>query len=540
MEPANAPRSLDDFSALREYLTLARARKWWIVLPTLLILGLALFYSYSETPLYAAHGRLLVRSLPTESSLYAGTNFVPPVNLETEVQLFASVPVAESVAKARDDGTSPHQLLSRLDVAPASDAAEVLDFSYVDEDPEVASETAALFAENYLEFKREVALETIGEGRAAIQARMDETEEELVEIESEVASTPQEEETARVELIVRRNVLLARIAVLEDRLDEYDGSLLGGASPGTVIEPPLPPTAPASPDHTRHGVLGAFMGVVAGFGLAYARDRLDDRFRGRNDVLHIFEAPVLAMVPKVSVSRRSKHSLVTLEDPTGLASEAYRNLRTSVEFVASEGGVRSVLITSSMPGEGKTTTAANLAVTVAQAGREVIVVSGDLRRPSLENYFGVENSEGLSEWLSSDGGDPTDLLRSSGVANLRLITTGQVPENPAELVASPRFTDLVRILESYADLVFFDTPPITVADPLILTSRVGGTVVVIDSHRTTRSAATHARQEVERMGGRILGCVLNSFEGPKGYGYNRYGYGPVRPRRSMRLLPGRR
>lgn len=188
-----------------------------------------------------------------------------------------------------------------------------------------------------------------------------------------------------------------------------------------------------------------------------------------------------------------------------------------------------MLITSPSAGEGKTISTANLAVALAQAGQRVIVVSGDLRRPAIEDHFNLDKrarSGGLSTFLSGQDGDLFELIRDPGIQRVRVLPSGPVPPNPAELLASPRLGELVAELEEACDLVLFDSPPLlAVTDSAILASKVRAAILVIDANSTHRSAALRAKEELERNGGVLLGSMLNAFDPASSpYGYGSYGY----------------
>jgi capsular exopolysaccharide synthesis family protein len=225
--------------------------------------------------------------------------------------------------------------------------------------------------------------------------------------------------------------------------------------------------------------------------------------------------PMLISIPRFQGGKDEALSgLPLLADPTSSASEAYRGLRTNVQFLAGQKGFKSLLITSPETGEGKTMTAANLGISLAQAGQKVILVSADLRRPTLDQRFGIATGKkGLTDWLLGGDVSPVESIVDPGIAHLRVIPSGETATNPAEILTSPRFVELLRFLEENADWVLIDAPPVLpVADATILASRVGGIIVVVNAKTTSRSAANHARTELERVGGRILGAVLNSVD----------------------------
>lgn len=516
--------SLQPAPDLREYLAVLKARKWTIILVLILVVSSALFFSYRQTPLYGASVRLLVKGVPSDSSGY-----IPPPNLETEAEIVRSKPVAALVIEDLGITTSTDGLIDQLTVEPATELSQVLEISHSSPDPETARDVPNAFAINYIEYKRDQASDALEVGREAIQEAINSVQERLTGVTKRIASVKtQNDEGLAVTLETERSALIARLGVLQQRLDDFETRQPIDLAGGQVIEPATLPLSPSSPDHVRNGLLAAFIGLALGVGLAFLKERLDDRFKGRMDVVGAMGVPVLATVPHMKISQRNRYALAIEADPRGHASEAYRGLRTGIEFIGGERSIKSVLITSPSPGEGKTMTTANLGVSLANAGRRTVVVSCDLRRPTVEHYFGNPGGPGLADWLRQGNELPLDsILQEPGIPNLRLMPSGAIPPNPAELLSSPRLEELIKTLEENSDIVLFDSPPVlAVADALILASRVGGTVVVLDSSKTHRSAAVHARGELERVGATIIGSVLNSFD-PSGspYYYEPYSYG---------------
>lgn len=512
---------LKEAADIREYFEILKYRRWTVVLVTVIVFAGVLSFSFLQTPMYLADTRLLVRGIPQDASGY-----IPPANLSTEAELVASEPVATKVIGDLNLRLSVESVLDPLTVEPVAEQTEVLELQYTSPTPHLASDIVNSFADNYIELKRERGSRATEEGRALIQNRIDAANDRFLEVtkrleEARRAGSASLAETFQTE----RNVLIARLGVLAQRLDDYEVTRPTNLSGGEVIEPAAVPSSPSSPDHVTNGVLGLILGLAFGIAIAFLRERFDDRFRGREDVSRALEAPVLATVPRFSPPKNQEFALAVDVDPNGHASEAYRNLRTGVEFILTKDKIRSVLITSASAGEGKTITSANMAVACAQAGMRVIVLSADLRRPSIAKYFGIQEAgRGLSTWLLSREGleELPAMLKDPNIPNLRVLPSGDIPHNPAELLATPRLSDLIGFFEANADLVIIDSPPtLPIADPIIIASKVGGTIVVIDGERTRRSAAVHAREEIQRVGGRIIGAVLNAVE-PSGSAYYRY------------------
>jgi len=203
--------------------------------------------------------------------------------------------------------------------------------------------------------------------------------------------------------------------------------------------------------------------------------------------------------------------LITLTDPRSPASEAYRTLRTNLEFSSLDHPLRSLMVTSPATNGEKSVTLANLAVIMAEGGREVILVDGDLRRPALHRVFGVSNDVGLSDLVRQDG-DLSDLpLKASGVEGLRLLTSGRLPQNPSILMGSTRMDKVIAALTDQADLVLFDAPPvIAVTDAALLAAKVDGTVLVIRAGSTQREHVLRAQALLEKVNARLVGAALTN------------------------------
>lgn len=203
-------------------------------------------------------------------------------------------------------------------------------------------------------------------------------------------------------------------------------------------------------------------------------------------------------------------SLITLSDPRSPAAEAYRTLRTNVYFAGLNQAIHTLLITAAAPLEGKSTTVANLAVTMAQGDKRTILVDSDLRRPTLHTLFGLNNDKGLTSLFIEAKGPIEPVYKDVGVPNLRVLTSGPLPPNPAEVLGSQRMLDVIEVLKQSADIVLFDAPPvIAVTDATVLGSRVDGVVLVIDAGQTRREHAKRAKEQLEKLNIRIVGAVLN-------------------------------
>ncbi len=214
------------------------------------------------------------------------------------------------------------------------------------------------------------------------------------------------------------------------------------------------------------------------------------------------------------------NTLITISNPRSPIAEAYRTLRTNLEFSNLDKSLRTLLVTSASAEEGKSTTLANLAVTIAQSGKRVVLVDADLRRPTQHQIFGLKNNAGLSDMVRDDAMLTQPPLQESGVQNLKVLTSGQLPPNPAEILGSKRMSEILAALLEHADMLLFDAPPLlAVTDAAVLSSKVDGVLLVVSAGKTKRESAKKAQLQLEKINARILGAVVNNVKAEKGAQY---------------------
>ena len=498
---------------LREYLSVINRRKWTIILLALLVLGLALAYSFRQEPVYRSQARLLVKPIPA-------VGYYPSVSLETESQLVRSQPIAERAAEIMGE-SDPQALLAGLVVTPVPDS-QVLEIRYSAQSASAAADGANAFAQGFIQYQNRQAMAQTEAGRQEAERQLEVVEEDLNKVLRAIERADQKNnEAALARLQVEETSLSTRLGVLQQQLQDVPLADSDADVAGELIEEAAPPQSPSSPNHLTAGAMGLFLGLALGLAVAFVKDRLDDRFRGRTDVERVIEAPVLSTIPKIREGKRPHQRLVALTEPQSGAAEAYRVLRTGVLFLKHKEGVQVVAVTSPREGEGKTMTAANLAVTVAQTGQKVALISADMRRPTVETYFGLDRSStGLSLWLAGAQDASPDMTKTQA-ENVEVLQCGSIPHNPAELLSSARLPRLVEDLRKRFDFVIFDTPPVLpVADVSTIAPVIDGALLVLDAGATRRSHASRAREDLERVGTRIVGTILNNYDpGDSSYYY---------------------
>jgi capsular exopolysaccharide synthesis family protein len=514
MAAAPAPEAPID---LRTYVRVLRRRIRPIAGVALLVFGLAIGYSYLQTPLYTATTQVLVQP-PATNDFQASTRPETLVSMETERRIVGSAPVAK-LARARiGSSESIRDLLAHVSVDVAPDSL-ILDISYTDTAATEVASGADAFAAAYLEYKRELALGSLVETRELLQGQIEDLQErahEQIRIMADSEINSARWLTARA----ARNALQGQISILTEQLT----SLPPDVDPGQVILPAEAPLSPSSPNHVVNGGVGLFLGLILGLLVAFALDRLDERLKGREDLEEAIQAPVVGMVPHFDLwSKHERAVLVSIREPTGPTAEAYRTLRTSVSAMARQADVRTLLITSALPGEGKSTTAANLSAALATAGERVLLVSADLRKPRVHEFFELPNWMGVADVLHGRS-EVGRAIQPSGIPGLSVMTSGAPSPDGSELLHSPNLPELLGGLRSSFDLIVVDsTPVLGLADALAVAQAVDGVLIVATPRMASRGAVAQAREQLVQVGGRVLCGVLNAVTQPKASAYG-YGY----------------
>ncbi len=290
-----------------------------------------------------------------------------------------------------------------------------------------------------------------------------------------------------------------------------------------IVDQALLPLLPFKPNLKRNLLLAIALGLMGGVGLAFLLEYFNDSVTNPDEIAERFQIPILGIAP---IGRAEGYPVERsfFYDPRAPLSEALRTTRVSIQLAGTEAQTKSILITSTQPSEGKTTLAANLALTFAGAGENVVLVDADMRKPRIHKVFDsdqLRRSPGLSSFLA--GGKKDNLIASNGVPRLSMIPAGPIPPNPVELLASDRFKKLIRDLETQFDRVIMDSPPqMGFADTLIMAQHVGGVVLVSSLGDTKRDALRYFRRTMSNAHGTLLGCIVNKVNINKRYGYSSY------------------
>ena len=436
-------------------------------------------------------------------------------------------PTLDAVAQRLGLGMTSEELAPRIRVDAPLDST-VLMITADDADPSRAAAIANALSEQL------IAASPAIQGRQAdlqssIDADLQATRDQIRETEASVSSL--------IALTDRTAAQDAQLSALNDRLASLRAtaaSLLSFSTASasnllTVIEPAIAPTDPVSPRPLLNTLLAAALGLLLAAGIVVVVEHLDDGIRDSDAVSDVSGLSTLGMISRMKGdrSRSEMYRLAPLLYPRSGVAEAYRSLRTNIEFASIDAPIRTLLVTSSVPGEGKTTTASNVAIVFAQAGRRVLLVDADLRKPGVHRAFDVPNTHGLTSLLRDEQVDLGAIAQRTELDNLRLLTTGPLPPNPAELLGSQRMRATLDRLQADHDLVILDSPPLqAVTDAAIVSSFVDGTLFVIDAARSRQGAVRQGREALAKAGANVLGAVLNRVPAGAHSDYASYYGGP--------------
>lgn len=498
---------------LRDYLRIVRRRKWIIVLSAVIVVGAASVASLLQTPVYQGRAELLLQPRTTESLFdpQTGQRNDPARSLQTEIRVLKSQPVKDAVR--RELGRTPD-----VTVSPVGDT-DVIAVKAESTRPGRAASTANAYARAYIDFRRKQAVDDLVAASQEIQGKVVDFQREIDGIDAQATSGAAQ----------RRDNLVQQQALFKLKLDQLqvDAALkTGGAQ---LVTPAAVPQSPVKPTPLRNAVVALALGALLGVGLAFLSEHLDDSLNSKEDVERVTaEALTLALIPAVpSWKDRKEPMVMASRDPKSPAAEAYRTLRTSIQFIGLDRPMGTIQVTSPSASEGKSTTISNLGVALARAGLRVVIVDCDLRRPRVHEFFDCTNSIGFTSVLLGEVPLAAALQGVEGEERLKLLASGLVPPNPSELLSGRRTVEVLTAVQADADIVLVDCPPVLpVTDAAVLSSRVDATLLVATAGTTTRKELARAYEVLNQVSAPVIGVVLNGVtaEGAYGYGNSYYHY----------------
>jgi polysaccharide biosynthesis transport protein len=510
---------------LRRLIAIMRRRALWILGMVVLMTGALFAKATSETSMYTATAELLLQSKNTEA-INSGIENQNSSNASTAARTIATeLRVIESTAiSVNANKKLGYEAKVKASGVPDADIVRV---TAVSENQARAAQIANTYAQEYIAFRKLGSVDDLISAAEKLDGQIVQLEQQISVLETKIAALPPDDAASRQTLDLTRVATVNQNTLLRNRAEalRLDASLRTGGA--RIINAAEVPTSPTSPKPGRSLILGLMLGLILGSGLAFAIDLLDDRIRSKEDLDALqLGLPVLGLIPKTKSFKRSETpELESFSASMSPAAEAYRTLRSAVQFAGIERDLKVLLVTSTDAAESKSTTAANLAVTVARSGASVCLVDADLRNPRLHAFFGVRPGVGLTDVLLGSERPPDVISAFAEIEGLGLMAAGRKSPNPAELLGSNRMSVLLGVLKKHFDLVIVDSPPILpVVDALELSRQVDGVLVATLIGRTKRRGLNHAVELLNNVNAPLLGIVMSGMDKAASYGYG-YGYG---------------
>ncbi len=509
---------------LRDYLNVIASRKWIIIRAVVIVAFVALIWSLLQPPVYEGEAKLLIAETGSTSDIFAsmGLEYSSQAErgLQTQVQLMQVRPLLENTIRTLELGVSPEALASRVQVTGVGQT-NIVTVTARDGDAEKAAAIANTLAEEFVTWSREYRREAITAAADEVETRLGVAKEEILDLGRKISDQGKSDE-----LEAELAIATGNYTTLAAKLEELRISAQLEVGSGRMVSPAVVPDAPVEPTPLRNTVLGLMVGLVFGLGMAFLYEYLDNTIKGTDEAERILGVPVLGIIPAEKYEKSERRRASILTHPSSAAAESYRVLRNNLDFINFQHDIKVLLITSAAPAEGKSTVAANLAVGLAQAGKKVVLVACDFRKPTTQQFFGVRNLIGLSDVLTGAHSLKSALQKPMDKFDLLVLTSGKLPPNPSELLGSEAMRAVFEELKEWADWVIVDTPPLlAVADGAAVARFTDGVLMVTKAAESTREAVKRAGELVESAGGRAIGSVvwgLDASAGRAGYGY---GYG---------------
>jgi capsular exopolysaccharide synthesis family protein len=504
---------------LRDYWRVLWRRKWIIVTAVLAAVVPAVVLTAQQTPVYRASAQMLVQNQSSVVVFGLGAFGTDPTRtIPNEVAIIEGEVVSRRAAEILGiEGFAPPV------GASSSSTTDIVTLTVTGTDPTTIALVANAYVQAYVDVNREQKIEGVTAAINAVQGQITELQRQIDELDDQIAGANEEDAAA---LAARARFLTSQQDSYRQTLDQIQLEASLSRPAAQMVVPAVAPGQPFEPTPFRTALLALVVGLLLGLAAAFLLDYFDQSVKGPDDLLAIEpRSTLLAIIPIVQAKDTAPIAISAPRDP---AVESYRGLRTNIQFLGLERDMKVIQVTSSMPAEGKTTTACNLAVVLSQTGARVLLVDADLRRPRVHQSFGFEPKYGLTDNLV---GETLEMTLYPIDDSLTVLPAGRVPSNPSEMLSSRTMDSMLRTFRREYDYVILDSAPtLPVSDSVALARRVDGVIVVVQAGRTTAPQVQRTLSSLEQVSANVIGVVLNrvskrgnSYE--YGYGYG-YGYEP--------------
>ena len=523
---------MEDFVELRHYVTIVLRRWWVVVLAVLVTFALGYGYTQRQDKLYRATASVLVGQSIQSWDVNRSQMQVSEELAQTYAALVTRQPVLEGTANELGLDRPWRSLRSMVSarVVPETQLVEIsVEAKSTEEAIMIANEvTQQLILLSPTALRNQEATEEtafVNQRLENVQERIEKSQAQLDELEMTDVSALTSEEVSLLE---------EDVAALESLIFELErnyAQLLGFVDSSqsnnyiAIMDEGQANSSPVSPNTQLNLMIAIVFGLALGIALAFVLEHLDDTIKTTDDLGQMFGLTPLGAI-RDTRTKGYEDTLITAKSRFSPESEAYRMIRSNIQFMSVDTPNKSIMVTSATRGEGKSSTLANLGVVMAQAGLKTVIVDTDLRRPVQHEIFELPNNNGLTELLRKSDLDVIDLLSNTHVPGLQVLTSGILPPNPSELLGTQRMKQVMDELGAQVDMVLYDTPPaVVVADAAIMAKHVDGTVLVVEVGKTRRDIVRQALFNLTQAGATMYGVVLNRVSKKKhSYYYQGYYY----------------
>ena len=510
---------------LRYYVALLWRWLWLIVLAALVAAGAAFLISRQSPRIYQASTTLLIRQAQQSNS----SDYYDLITSErlssTYVAWLRTRPVMQEVIALLGLDMAADELAGAVDVEYVRET-QLLVLSVTDTNPLRAAAIANTVPQVFSRQSQALQTSRYAESKVALTQQLDSLEEEITRTQARIDELrgPQEDDSAESDrLQADLRALQANYTIFFQSLGDLRLEEASSIDALYAIEEALPPAAPIRPRPMQNAFLAGIIGAMLAVGAVVLVEYLDDVLKNPDMVKTALDLATLGAIP-ASVTAADASEIVVLQPGQSSGTEAFRVLRTNLQFASVGQPLLTLLITSPAPSEGKSWTAANLGAVLAQSGQRVVLIDADLHRPRQHRIFKLPNNVGLTTALLAVGDEAEKMLQDGDVPGLRVLTSGPLPPNAAELLGSARMSSLLASLAEVSDVVIIDSPPATaLADTAILATKTDGVLMVLDATKTRREVAERALEGLRRVQARVIGVVLNRMP-TRGSGYYYYYY----------------
>jgi non-specific protein-tyrosine kinase len=536
----------DETIDFRRYLGLLR-RWWWLFVLAALVAGaIGYFYSLQMTPIYQASTTMMINEAPTSNRSADLTSITTSERLaKTYANMITTRPVIEKVIQRLGVVIPPEQVERMVTVTQVSNS-QLLVIMVEGPDASFSAAVANALVVVFSEQLQEQQSSRYAASKKSLEERVAEIEKQMADLQDQVAAQRSIVERKRLEAEANNTTVLstdadvAELDRMESRLNQFESirtnlvlsyeqvRLAEAQSYSSVvqIEPAELPTRPIKPNVMQNMLLAALVGLMLSGGGVFVYDLLDDTIKNPDEIRHQTHLTVLGTI--ANFEEPDDGQLITEAQPRSPVTEAFRSLRTNIQYASVSTPIHTLLVTSPAPADGKTTVVSNLAMVMAHSGRKVTVLDADMHRPRVHLAFGLSLLPGLSTLFIKPIIHLNGSLQATSSDRLKVITAGELPPNPSELLGSNKMREILETVGESSDLVIVDSPPVlSVTDAVVLAPTMDGVVLVVRPGVTHMSALKYAVEQLRYVGANLLGVVINRVNDRSaryGYYYKSYYY----------------